>query len=284
MALHDIQFVSPIVDVGCGDGLFSFTRAGGILSPEHDMYIQVGELDSFFDKVDIYNHFDESALAPVVQRKPAYQIDLGLDIKEALLNKALSLGCYTQVKVCDVNEPLPVEDSKYCTVFSNILYWLEKHKMALKEFHRILADDGKAVLLVPNNTFKDYCIYQKLYVRTGDPRWAWLHLIDRGRSDNVKLCQSYEQWSSDFDEAGFNIAKHRQYLSKTVIEVWDIGLRPISPLLIEMANKLPSKDRLEIKKKWIAHLMPLVEPLCELSWLTDDEFPPAFHLFVLEKK
>lgn len=183
-----------------------------------------------------------------------------------------------------MNEPLPVEDSKYRTVFSNILYWLEKHKMALKEFHRILADNGKVVLLVPNNTFKDYCIYQKLYVRTCDPRWAWLHLIDRGRSENIKLCQSYEQWSSDFDEAGFKVVKHRQYLSKTVIEVWDIGLRPISPLLIEMANKLPSKDRIEIKKKWIDHLMPLVEPLCELSWLTDDEFPPAFHLFVLEKK
>lgn len=95
MALHDIQFISPIVDVGCGDGLFTLTRAGGILSPEYDMYIQVRELDSFFDKVDVYNHFDESALAPVVQRKPAYQIDLGLDIKEALLNKALLLGCYT---------------------------------------------------------------------------------------------------------------------------------------------------------------------------------------------
>lgn len=284
MALHDIEFIPPIIDVGCGDGLFSFTRAGGILSPEYDMYIQVGKLDSFFDKVDIYDHYDVSAEAPIIYRKPAYQIDLGLDHKEALLKKALSLGCYTRVKVCDVNDPLPVESLKYRTLFSNILYWLENYKKTLKEFNRILTDDGKVVLLVPNNTLKEYFLYQKMYVKTKDPQWAWLNLIDRGRSENIRLCQSYEQWTRDFDDAGFKVVKHLQYLSKTVIQAWDIGLRPISSLLIEMANKLSPKDRLEIKKKWIDHITPLIQPLCELSWFTDDEFPPAFHLFVLEKK
>lgn len=150
LALQDIQFDRPMVDVGCGDGLFSFTRGGGILSPEYDMFTQVGELENFFDKVDIYNHFDESALAPVVRQKPAYQIDLGLDHKKSLMKKALSLGCYAQVRVCDANDPLPVEDACYRTIFSNILYWLEKHKLALNEFHRILTDDGKVILLLPN--------------------------------------------------------------------------------------------------------------------------------------
>lgn len=284
MALQGIEFTPPIIDVGCGDGLFSFTRGGGMLSPEYDMFTQVENLDSFFDKVDIYNHFDESVVDPVVQKKTTYQIDLGLDHKEALLKKAVLLGCYNQVKVCDVNNPLPIENSRYRTVFCNILYWLENYKNALNEFHRILADDGKVVLFVPNDTFKDYCIYQRLYVKTGDPQWAWLNLIDRGRSENIKLCQSKKQWLSDFDVAGFKVVNHRQYLSKTVVEAWDIGLRPISPLLIEMSNKLLLKDRLSIKKKWIAHFIPLIEPLCELTWFTDNEFPPAFHLFVLEKK
>lgn len=29
MVLQDIEFFPPIIDVGCGDGLFSFTRGGG---------------------------------------------------------------------------------------------------------------------------------------------------------------------------------------------------------------------------------------------------------------
>lgn len=248
------------------------------------MFTQVGGLDSFFDKVDIYNHFDESAIAPIIQQKAAYQIDLGIDHKDALLNKALLLGCYNHIKACDANNPLPVKDSIYRTAFCNILYWLENYKATLKEFRRILTDDGKVIITVPNNTFKDYCIYQRLCLKTGDSKWAWLHLVDRGRSENIKLCQSYERWSSDFYEAGFNVVQHRQYLSKTVIEAWDIGLRPISPFLIEMANKLSLKDRLSIKKKWIDRLMPLIEPICELTWFTDSEFPPAFHLFVLGKR
>ena len=284
MVLQDIEFFPPIIDVGCGDGLFSFTRGGGVLSPEYDMFRQVGGLDSFFDKVDIYNHFDESAIAPIIQQKAAYQIDLGIDHKDALLNKALLLGCYNHIKACDANNPLPVKDSIYRTAFCNILYWLENYKATLKEFRRILTDDGKVIITVPNNTFKDYCIYQRLCLKTGDSKWAWLHLVDRGRSENIKLCQSYERWSSDFYEAGFNVVQHRQYLSKTVIEAWDIGLRPISPFLIEMANKLSLKDRLSIKKKWIDRLMPLIEPICELTWFTDSEFPPAFHLFVLGKR
>ena len=284
MALQDVKFLNPIVDIGCGDGLFSFIRAGGDLSPEYDMFSQVKELDSFFDNVDIYDHFDSSAIAPVVRRKPAYQIDLGLDHKESLLKKALSLGCYSQVKVCDVNNILPVENASYRTIFSNILYWLENYKLTLKEFHRILMDDGKVILLLPNNTLKEYFLYQKLYVNTGDPKWSWLRLLDRGRSENIKLCQSYEKWASDFNESGFKVVDHRQYLSKTIIEVWDIGLRPISPLLVEMVNSLSLTDRLRIKGKWIESLIPLVEPLSELNWATDNEFPPAFHMFVLEKK
>ena len=101
MALQEIEFIPPIVDVGCGDGLFSFTRGGGELSPEYDMFVQTENLESFFDKVDIYNHFDETAISPVLTKPMAYQIDLGLDHKEALLKKAFSLGCYNEVKTCE---------------------------------------------------------------------------------------------------------------------------------------------------------------------------------------
>ena len=248
------------------------------------MFSQVGELDSFFGNVDIYNHFDESAISPIIKKKTDYQIDLGIDHKEALLKKAFSLGCYNQVKVCDANNPLPIKDSEYRTIFCNILYWLSDYQSALSEFHRILTDKGQVILTVPNDTFKDYCIYQRLYVKTKNPQWNWLSLLDRGRSENIKLCQSYEKWLQDFEKAGFQIVQYCQYLSKTVIETWDIGLRPLSPILIKMANKLSVQDRVEVKKQWIDNLLPLLKPICELNWVTDEEFPPAFHLFVLEKR
>jgi hypothetical protein len=35
--------------------------------------------------------------------------------------------------------------------------------------------------------------FQRLHVKAGDPEWAQLEIIDRGRSDNIKHCQSREQ-------------------------------------------------------------------------------------------
>lgn len=283
LALEEVAFQAPIVDIGCGDGLFSFTRAGGRLDVGFDAFVQVGNLDSFFDKVDIYNHFDGGQIAPIVTRKTDYTIDVGFDHKEALLQKAFSTGLYRQVKVGDANRSLPFEAGAFRTVFSNILYWLDDFPTTLREMARIVSTDGRVILHVPNSTFRDYSFYQRLHARSGDPAWAWLHLLDRGRSDNIRHCKSRPDWETEFAQAGLKVAHHRQYLSKTVLEAWDIGLRPISPYLIEMANRLPPEDRAEIKRKWIEGVMPLIAPLCELDWPTDAEYPPGFHLFVLEK-
>lgn len=282
LALQEVEFRGPIADVGCGDGLFSFTRAGGTLVPDYDPFRQVGALDAFYDKVDIYNHFDESKIAPVVDQRPLYTIDVGFDHKEALLQKAMATGAYREVRLCDANVALPAEDGAFGTVFSNILYWLENYRTTLKEMRRVLADGGQVVLHVPSESFRDYSFYQRLHVRTGDPQWAWLHLLDRGRSDNIKLCRSFAEWRDDFAAAGLKVAHHRRYLSKAVIEAWDIGLRPISPYLIEMAGLLPDADRRRIKGAWIDGVMPLIAPLCRLDQAGDDINPPGFHLFVLE--
>ena len=284
IALQEIEFIKPILDVGCGDGLFSFIRAGGSLQPEFDMYHHVGDSNSFFSKnEDIYNHFDENGLVPRVVVSPNYSIDMALDHKEALLKKAAMLKLYKEYKVTDVNMPLPVKEAVYQTIFCNILYWLENVEGVLHEFHRVLTEEGKVVLLVPNNTIRDYSLYQRLYVRTGNKSWEWLSLIDRGRSDNIKQAKSYGEWERIFNNADLQVCHHRGYLSKTMLEVWDVGLRPISSLLIEMANKLSLQDRTGIKQKWIELMLPLIKPLCELEWFTDKEYTPGFHLFVLER-
>jgi SAM-dependent methyltransferase len=282
VALHDVEFRSPILDIGCGDGLFSFIRGGGRLTPEYDVFLQTANLDAFLAKTDIYDHFDAKTVAPVVAAPPRYRIDLGLDHKRALLQKASALGCYAEVRECDANGPLQVPAGmRYRTVFSNILYWLENYRFALTEIRRILADDGVAVLLVPNENFIPSLIYQRLYVQTQDPRWAWLDLIDRGRSQNVQLCQSAERWTRDFGQAGLRVVRHQSHLSRLFLQMWDIGLRPISNLLIEMANGLSPTDRLRLKQKWVDQMLTFCEPICDLDSHALTQEPGVFHLFVL---
>lgn len=281
LALAEVVFKAPILDLGCGDGLFSFTRAGGTVRPEYDVFWQAGSLDSFFANADIYDHFDENAVLPAPAKAPAYRIDVGFDAKPDLLAKAARLEFYGELVQGDANMTLPFPDRKFRTVFSNILYWIDDYRTTLAEIRRVLVADGIAVLHVPSETFRDYSFYARHYLRTRDARWRWLERLDRGRSESIKLCRSRAEWEDDFRAAGFKVIHHRRYLSRTVLEAWDIGLRPISPFLIEMANGLSPERRAAIKLKWIDGLMPMLEPLCELDWPTDAASPPGFHLFAL---
>lgn len=279
-ALDGIDFVPPVLELGCGDGALSFLRAGGRFDPAFDVYKQTTALDAFYENADIYDAYDADQKAPNILSKPTYRIHTGLDHKPNLLKKALGTGLYEETVEADANGSLPLPDASYQTVFSNILYWLTDHRSALAEIRRVLKPGGRAILHVPNETFRDYSFYQRLYVSTGDPRWEWLKLIDRGRSESIKLCQSREAWVDDFSQAGLGVTHHVQYLSKLALEIWDIGLRPVSPFLIEMANALGDGKRAEIKRKWVEGMIPLVWPLCG-SGLRNSN-PAGFHLFVLK--
>src|SRR5262249_3501121 len=161
----------PILDFGCGDGAFSFLRAGGVYQPNYDAFFHVGGLDRFFDGEDIYNHYDPSVAEPSVRTKASYQIEVGLDHKQALLEKAKHTELYVELLEADANTKLPLPSGGFATVFSNIIYWLSNYELALAEIARVLRPDGRAYVHVPNETFRNYSFYQRLFVQTGDHSW-----------------------------------------------------------------------------------------------------------------
>src|ERR1039458_9326538 len=121
-AMAPFVFQSPSLDLGCGDGIFSFIRAGGRLDKSFDAFRSVNGLDKFFDNVDVFDTFNKS-VTPIVMRQPGYKIDCGFDHKENLLRKADQLGLYRELKPGDANRRLPFPDQSFNSVFSNIVYW-----------------------------------------------------------------------------------------------------------------------------------------------------------------
>ena len=103
-AMVPFKIRSPSLDLGCGDGIFSFIRAGGGLDEGFDAFRAVARLDRFFENADVFDAFDES-VNPVVTHPPGYRIDCGFDHKENLLRKAKQLGLYSNLKVGDANHP-----------------------------------------------------------------------------------------------------------------------------------------------------------------------------------
>ena len=159
LAMDSFIFESPSLDLGCGDGVFSFIRAGGRFDFGFDVFQSVTALERYFENVDIYDNYDDSYMAPLIGKMPGYQIDMALDHKEALLKKAATLGLYRKMVCQDANQGLPLDEASFKTVFSNIIYWLDNPHAIIGEIARILTPDGRAILMLPNDTFQDYSFY-----------------------------------------------------------------------------------------------------------------------------
>jgi ubiquinone/menaquinone biosynthesis C-methylase UbiE len=282
-AMKSFNFGDNSLDIGCGDGLFSFIRAGGRFDPRFDAFRLMTGLDKFFEKIDVFDAFSEMK-SPVVVDLPKYKIDCGFDHKDNLLKKAGQLGLYSSLKQGDANQSLPFQTESFSSIFSNIVYWLHDPHAVLMEISRILRPNGRVCLMLPNKTLPEFSFYNQLYVKTGDQNWAFLEKLDRGRfSDNIRQSRSQRTWEQMFKVAGLRVVEHKSHLSKTVIQIWDIGLRPMFPVLYRMANAIPPDEFLGIKHEWISTMRQFLGPLIDLDGSLTQGKEPAFHCYILEK-
>jgi SAM-dependent methyltransferase len=282
-AMEAFEFRSPSLDLGCGDGIFSFIRAGGRFAETFDAFRAMGSLDRFFENVDVFDAFDGS-MAPSIRRPPEYGIDCGFDHKQNLLRKSGQLGLYQELKEGDANRKLPFPDSFFRSVFSNIVYWLDDPKVVAGEIARVLQRGGRACLMLPNSTLPGFSFYNQLYMNSRDPQWAFLEKLDRGRfADNIRQARSAAAWEEIFGRAGLKVVQRTAHLSKTIVQIWDIGLRPLFPVLHKMARFVAPEQLPAIKREWVSILRQFAEPLAAMDKQLGQGQELGFHCFILEK-
>ena len=270
------SIVNPSLDLGSGNGLFSFITAGGNFSIDYDWYRNV-DPEGLWEQADIYDVCRINHLESFITERPQYRYSYALDHKSNLLNQAQALGFYEKVMAHDANQRLPFPDETFRTVFSNILYWLDDVKRSLGEIRRVLQKDGKAVLCVPNDKFFQYC-FSYGWKESGD---ELLRLLNRGRSDCMHAVFSYQDFKTMAESECFIVDDHQYYLSPLTLKIWDIGMRPFSPALIRMILKLSDEDRRSFKSEWMETAEKFCVPLLEKEAQSRDE--GGFHLFVLKK-
>jgi len=282
-AMKEFSFRSPSLDLGCGDGIFSFIRAGGNFDSTFDAFQAVSNLESFFNKIDIYDIY-KNDISPVITQQSQYRIDYAFDHKENLLKKAKSLGLHKEFIVGDANRTLPFNDNTFNSIFSNIIYWLDDPSLALGEIARILRPGGECCIMVPNITFIDFSFYYDLYIKQKDPRFAFLENLDRGRiTDNIKHAKDEREWHRLIDKSGLKIVHHGMHLSKTTVQIWDIGMRPLFPVLYKMVSSMNTTLVQDIKKQWIETFSLFLKPFIGLDGELNSDIQPGFHCFILGK-
>lgn len=282
-AMEGFRLEEPSLDLGCGDGLFSFLRAGGQLDPGRDAFESMGHMESYFKNVDAFDHLEAGFDLPVV-REPAYRITCGMDHKLNLLKKTEPLKLYREWVEGDANQPLPFTDQRFQSVFCNILYWLDQPAAVLGEIHRILKWGGQACIFLPNPRFFEASFFLNHGGPGAAPEYGFLSLLDRGRMELIQQVHPTTRWEEFIQGAGFTIERRTDTLSLPVARIWDVGLRPLFPPLLRMSRAMDWASLAPIKAEWVAILMRFLEPMVRLDAVKCLEGQGTFHCFWLAKE
>jgi SAM-dependent methyltransferase len=264
-ALSAEPLESPSIDLGCGDGVFSFLHGSGVLDPSFDVFTATAHLADVRDEhADMFDcagdQYNPGILVP-----PAATFDVGLDLKPALLGKAKRLGGYGRLIEHDCNQPLPLEGGSFQTAYCNGGYWITRIDLFLSELRRITRPGGRVILQVKLDSMRRYTLEAFRPALGG----RVLDLLDRGRADCWPTLTDRATWEQRFRAAGLKVDDATPFVTRTHAHIWDVGLRPIAPMLVRMANALTPATRDSIKREWVDLFCELLEPLTN----------PTFDLF-----
>lgn len=260
-AFDSLKFESPSLDISCGDGLFMFIHLGGEIDESFDTFISTKAKDfKHGPEIDIYDSFDENYKVPII--KPAeITLDYGTDWKQNLLDRAKELNLFKNLIHHDNNNlPLPFEDNYFKTIYSNSIYWTNNLDELLTDVKRILHPEGTAVLEVMTPYWLETLDEMKKFLSP-----EAIAILDRNRRETMSGSRNCKDWEKLITDQGFKVVKATNvYPNKLLTDIWNIGTRPISHLLIRMTEALSAEERLSIKKEWVDIIFKLTKPLLSL--------------------
>ena len=108
-----------------------------------------------------------------------------------------------------------------------------------------------------------------------------LKRLNGSRREAIRWTTSAAELETLAGQTGFRVVSMTRYLSPLTLKIWDIGLRPVTGVLVKMLQHLREADRLAIKLEWMERVRPFLSELYELD--RRDRGHGGFHFVGLEK-
>ena len=203
---ENIKKKQKILDISCGDGVFTFIALGGKLDTYFDAFKSIKNKKRT-SKFDAYNYYDKNFKVKII-KKPKYIVETGTDWKNNLLRKSEKLNLYKNLILHNNEKKLDIVENSYDLVFSNSAYWVKNIKQHLLDIKRVTKVNGHIYLQMKfKDTFLSTLIKNQSKVNFGK----------KFEKDDVNF--HLYSWSPSnlgnlFTEAGFEVEITRPYLHK----------------------------------------------------------------------
>ena len=245
-----------ILDVSCGDGIFTFLALGGKLDQTFDSYKSIKNKKRTA-KFDAYDYYDKNFKIKIL-KKPAYGIDTGTDWKINLLKKSQKLKFYKNLLLHNNEKKFTLENNYFDLVFSNSAYWVKNIKQHLIDMKQKTKKNGYIYLQVKfRDTYLSTLVKNQTKINFG-PKFE--KIIDAGRYETwkgLKTKREFDKILKNID--GLKIELYKPLYGDIIMSIWDVGFRPLFKPLYEMSKSLSKLKYLKVKTEWVKILYDLSE-------------------------
>lgn len=248
--LIHFDWSGSVVEIGSGDGVFSYVMHGGRFPLSFDRYLQTD-----FTRSDIYDTHEEKVINTLVSLSHP-NIILAIDAKETHIKKNQEIKFAKKCQVAAYEE-LPLLSNSIEKIFYYIPHGLKNHSDAISEANRILVLNGKMLILVYDENIKSSFLCYRLSKKLWKPFSKYFSRIDGGRFEEISaISKTPEEWDEFFQLYGFKVEKNFSGLSNFAWAVYDIQTRPILKQLILFFNYFPPGLRTLLKFLWMIIFYP----------------------------
>jgi len=251
--LYSLNWDGNIVELGSGDGEFSYVMHGGKFPLWYDRY-----LDTDLSKKDIFDtHIDGQINGLTKLSYP--NIILSIDAKENHVKKIKEIGFSKNAKQ-SLYENLPLNNESVEKIFYYTPHGLKDHDIALNESIRILKKKGKILILLYNSEFKESFLCHKIANTISNEKIAnYFNQLDNGRfNELIRLSKTKDEWIVYFKSKGLKVNLSYSGLSTTAWKFYDIQTRPFLKKLVIIFNYFPLWLRTILKVTYMLLLFPFL--------------------------
>lgn len=276
LIFEKIKIKNNFLEIGSGDGMFSFIMCGGKFSIKFDRYLDIDlKKDDIFDthkKLIKFNYNFKKMIRP----------SISVDAKLNHIKKIRQIGFSKKIYHTSY-EKLPFKNNSINYIFFYTAHGMKSLDKSVSSAYKILKKKGNLVILVFDNYVKNHFICHNLKKKGIFPKV--FQKFDNGRFKEIsKYSKSIIDWENFFKKKGFSIVKRTEGLSGIAWKFYDVQTRPILKYLIIFFNFLPNNLRVLFKFIWMISIYPFLFLFFILfSNIFFNSSKNCYHVFELKK-